>query len=136
MMGSLYKAFVGVAVAGSMFASSTAAVAATSVAPTPQLNPWAALTAMTGGAPAATMCGAAGAAAAAQTPGGCVLPAVDAPPPPPVAEGPPPPLPVPAIAAPAAFGFSPILVALAAIVAGVGLYFGVKGKSGGANSPG
>lgn len=134
-MGSLYKAFVGVAVAGSMFASSTAAVAATSAAPAPQVNPWAALTAMTGGAPAATMCGAAVAAAAAQTPGGCVLPAVDAPPPV-VAEGPPAPLPVPAVAAPAAFGFSPILLALAAIAAGVGLYFAVKGKSGGANSPG
>ena len=133
-MGSLYKAFVGVAVAGSMFASSTAAVAATSAAPAPQVNPWAALAAMTGGAPAAAMCGAAGAAAAAQAPGGCVLPALDAPPP--VAEGPPQPLPVPAVAAPAAFGFSPILLALAAIVTGVGLYFAVKGSNGGANSPG
>lgn len=117
-----YKALIGVLAAGSMFASSTAAVAATASAP---VSPWAALTAMSGGAPAATMCGAAAAAvAAAQAPGGCVLPALDTPPP--VAQVEPAPVGV-AVAPVAAAGFNPLLLALALVAAGVGAYLITKG---------
>ena len=119
------KGVVGVVIAGSMFASSTAAVAAQS-APTAQMNPWAALAAMMAGAPAATMCGAA--AAAAQAPGGCVLPAVDAPPVP-VQTGEP--LPPAAAAIAPASGIAtiyPLLVALAVIAAAAGFYGLSKAK--------
>lgn len=59
----------------SLIASSTAAVAQSTVAPAPQFDPWAVLSVMSGGAPAAAVCGAAAAAAtAAQPAGGCVLP--------------------------------------------------------------
>jgi len=117
------KGVVGVVIAGSMFASSTAAVAAQST-PTAQINPWAALSAMTAGAPAATMCGAA--AAAAQAPGGCVLPAVDAPPPVQTIQ----PLPGAAAIAPAS-GLAtiyPLLIALAVIAAAAGAYGLSKAK--------
>ena len=130
-----FRPLVGVLVAGSMFASSSVAVAARSAVPATQVSPWAALTVMSGGAPAATLCGAAAAAAAAaQATPGCVLPALDTPV---VAvdAGPPPPVPVPAIGAPSSFGFSPILLGLAAIAAGVGLYLLLNGKKGGSNSP-
>jgi hypothetical protein len=125
-----FRGAVGFLVAGSMVFCSTAAIAS---APAPQqVAPWAALTALTGGAPAAALCGSA--VAAAQAPStGCVLPAVDVAPP--VAQAaPPPPIPVPPVEAPAAgFGVSPILLALAAIAAGVGLYFLLKKKN--SNSP-
>jgi hypothetical protein len=59
----------------SLIASSTAAVAQSAPAPVPQFDPWAVLSVMSGGAPAASICGAAAAAAtAAQPGGGCVLP--------------------------------------------------------------
>lgn len=130
---ALVSRVVGALVAGSMLASSSLAGASAPTAPLAQLNPWAALTAMSGGAPAATMCGVA--VAAAQPAGGCVLPVADAPPAPlPEEAGPPVPVPVPPIAAPASFGFNPLYLALAAIAAGVGIYFATKhGKS---NSPG
>jgi hypothetical protein len=93
---------------------------------------------MSSGAPAAALCGSAAVtAAAAQAANGCVLPAVDAPPP--VAEeGPPPPVPVPPIAAPSSFnlGVSPLLLGLAAIAAGVAVYFLViKKKNKSSTSP-
>ena len=115
------KGILGVVAAGSFMLSSTAAVASTS-SPAQQVDPWAVLTAMSGGAPAAAMCGAA-AAAGAQAPGGCVLPVVDAPPPVPVTEAvAPPPVPV------AGTGINPLWLALAAIVVGVGIYaFAQKG---------
>lgn len=129
-----FRAFIGVLVAGSMFGSSSVAVAARSAAPAAQVNPWAALTALSGGAASATLCSAAAATATvAQAPGGCVLPVLDAAPPV-VDAGPPPPVPVPALAAPSSFGISPILLGLAAVAAGVGLYLALRDK-GGPNSP-
>ena len=113
---------VGVLVAGSLFVSSTGAVAATAAAPVSQINPWAALTAMSGGAPAAALCGAAAVAAAAQTAApGCVLPVVDAP----VASTPPPtPVPVPPVEPiGGGFGIDPLILALGALAAGALLYF-------------
>lgn len=115
--------FVGVLVAGSLFVSSTGAVAATSAAAVPQVNPWAALTAMSGGAPAAALCGAAAMAAAAQTAApGCVLPVVDAAP---VAATPPPtPVPVPPVEpVGGGFGIDPLLLALGVLAAGALIYF-------------
>lgn len=122
MACSRFRGFVGVVIAGSMFISSTGAVAATSAAPiAPQINPWAALTAMSGGAPAAALCGAAAAAAVAQAPAtNCVLPAVDAVP---VATAPPQPIPVPPVEPAGGFGFNPLLLALGALAAGALIYF-------------
>jgi hypothetical protein len=133
MACSRFNGFVGVIVGAALMASSTGAVAATSKAPIHQINPWAALAVMSGTAPAAVLCGSVAAAAAAQTPGtGCVLPAMDAPPP--VAQtGPPPPIPVPPVeVAGAGLGVDPLLLGLAAILAGVGLYFLVRKHT---NSP-
>lgn len=59
----------------SLITSSTAAVAQSAAAPVPQFDPWAVLSVMSGGAPAAALCGAAAAATTAAQPGnGCVLP--------------------------------------------------------------
>jgi hypothetical protein len=128
MVGRRFKGVFGAVVAGSLILSSTAAVAS-APAPVQQVDPWAVLTAMSGGAPAAAMCGAAAAAASSQAPAGCVLPVTDAsPPPPPVAEAVPPP--------PVAGGASinPLFIALLAIAAGVGIFLAVN-NSGSANSP-
>jgi len=126
-----FKFCVGLAAAGSLLLGSTAAIAAQPHALAP-INPWAALTALSQGAPAATMCGSA--VGAAQAAGGCVLPATEAPPPPVAPEaGPPPPVPVPALAAPGAFAFSPLILALIAVAAAAGIY--ALAKSGGSNSP-
>lgn len=127
---------LGALIAGSMLFSSTGAIASVAPASTYQLDPWAVLSVMNGGASAVAACGAAAAAVAAQAPGGgCVLPQVDAAPP--VAQNPPPqPIPVPPVE-PASSGFglgiSPLLLALVAIAAGVGLYFVLHKKH--ANSP-
>lgn len=127
------RGLVGVVLAGSLVFSSTAAMAAPSAATAATINPWAALTAMSGSAPAAALCGAA-AAAAAQVGTGCVLPAVDALPP--VAQNPPPPpIPVPPVEPVGSFVLSPLILALAAVAAGALIYFLVKGKGGGSNSP-
>lgn len=136
MGSSNYNRVVGVLIAGAMFVSSTGAVAASSAAPAPQINPWAALTAMTGGAPAAALCGAAAVAAAAQAPAaGCVLPAQDVPPP--VAQtGPPAPIPVPPVEpAGAGLAFDPLLLALGALAAGALIYFLVRNNNDEPNSP-
>lgn len=136
MASSRYKAFVGVFIAGSMVFSSTAAVAAGTPASAPQVNPWAALTAMSGGAPAAALCGAAAAAAAsAQAPGGCVLPTLDVAPP--VAQtAPPQPIPVPPVEpAGVGLGFNPLLLALGALAAGALLFFLVRNNNNDSNSP-
>jgi hypothetical protein len=120
---------LGVVAAGSFLLGSTAVVASTP-APAQQVDPWAVLTAMSNGAPAAAMCGAAAAAATAQAPGGCVLPVVDAPPPVQTTEAvPPPPPPVEA-----AGGFNPLWLALLAIAVGVGIFLAVN-NNGGSNSP-
>ena len=117
---------VGLMVAGSLFISSTGAAAATTATPAPQISPWAALTALSGGAPAAALCGAAAVAAAAQTAApGCVLPVADAAP---VATPPPPtPVPVPPVEPiGGGFGMNPLLLALGALAAGALIYFLVK----------
>ena len=118
--------FVGGLLAASLVFSSTAATAAAPVRAVP-VSPWALLTVMSEGAPAAALCGAAAAAAAAQPTAGCVLPALDAPAP--VAQAAPQaPAPVPPISAPGAgfgLGISPLLLALLAVAAGVGIYFAV-----------
>jgi len=126
-MASRLKGVVGAVIAGSLMLSSTAAIAA-APAPVQQADPWAVLTAMSGGAPAAAMCGSAAATAAAQGPAGCVLPVTDVPPPPPVAEAVPPPV------ATGGAGISPLFIALLAIAAGVGIFLAVN-NSGNANSP-
>jgi hypothetical protein len=115
------KRVIGVFVAGSLAMSSTAAMASTAGA-SPQANPWAVLTAMSGGAATA---------AAAQGPTGCVLPVMDAVPPPPPQAPPPPPLPVEA----AAGGISPLILGLLAVAAGVGIYLAVHNSGGHGNSP-
>jgi hypothetical protein len=81
---------------------------------------------LSAGAPAATLCGAAAAAAAAgQAPAtGCVLPAVDAPPP--IAEVAPPPVPMPAVAAPTTYAINPLFLALTALAAGSLIYLLVR----------
>jgi hypothetical protein len=112
---------IGALVAGSLFVTATGAAAASTTAP--QINPWAALTALSGGAPAVALCGGAAAVAVAQNPGqGCVLPQVDAPPA--VAQTVPPAPPVEA--AGAGVGISPLLLALGALASGVWIYFIVK----------
>jgi len=126
MASMRFKGFVGVIAASALFTSSTAAIGATSAGSSQQISPWAALTVLSGVAPAAAVCGAAAVSAAAQpAPTGCVLPVMDAPPPPPAASAPPPPMPVQA----AGYGINPIspwLAALAAVAVGVGLFFLVK----------
>lgn len=119
--------FVAGLVAGSLLMSSTAAVAATSPAPAPQISSWTALTMLSGGAPAAALCGAAAVAAAAQTTPGCVLPVVDTPPP---VAGPPTPVPVPPVEpVGGGLGIDPLLLALGAIALGVGIYFLVRNNN-------
>ena len=129
MAGSRFKGFVAALVAGSMVIGSTSAVAASSAAPlavpATQIDPWVALTAMSGGATAAALCGAATVAAAAQTPGGCVLPALDAPPVAQVAP-PPQPIPVPPVEGPSGLAFDPLLLALGALAAAALIYFLVR----------
>ena len=122
MASRVFKGFVGLSVATSLVFTSTAAMASAPVSAA-HVSPWAVLTVMNGGAPAAALCGAAAVAAVAQAPGGCVLPALDTPPP--VAtSAPPAPIPVPPVEpASAGLGISPLLLALAALAGGVGLYF-------------
>jgi hypothetical protein len=128
MVGRRMKNVLGAVVAGSLMLSSTAAIA--SVPAPAQVDPWAVLTAMSGGAPAAAICGSAAAAAAnAQASGGCVLPVVDAPPPPLVVQTVPPP-----VVATSGGEISPLFFALAAIAVGAGIYLLVSGN-GHANSP-
>ena len=118
MSGKRLRPLAAIVAAGSLVFCSTAAVAATETAP--QISPWAALAVMSGGAPAAALCGAAAVAAAAQgATGGCVLPVVDQP----VAAAnvapPPTPVPVPPVeAVGGGFGFNPLLLALGALAIG------------------
>jgi hypothetical protein len=107
--------------------SSSAAVAATASVPirapaVQHIDPWAAVAALSGAAPAAALCGAA-AAAAAQPAAGCVLPVADAPPV--VAQqGPPPPTPVPPVEPiGGGLGIDPLYLALGALAIGALVYF-------------
>lgn len=122
-MMQLVRASLGALVAGSLMWSSAAGASA-SAASVQQANPWGVLSAMSGGAPAAALCGAA--VAAAQSSTGCVLPALDATPP---VAAPPAPTPVPPISAPSGglgLGINPLLLGLLALAAGVGIYFAVR----------
>ena len=121
------KGVCGAIVAGSLLLSSTAAVAS-APAPVQQADPWAVLTAMSAGAPAAAMCGSAATAATTQAPGGCVLPVTDAPPPPPTETVPPP------VVTEGGASINPLFIALLAIAAGVAIFLAVN-NSGNANSP-
>lgn len=128
-----FKSMVGLMVAGSMFISSTGAVAASSSAiSAQQIDPWATLSVMSAGAPAAALCGAA--ATAGQAPAaGCVLPAVDQAA---VAMGPPPPTPVPAVEpVGGGFGISPLWLALGALALGAAVYFLLLNDDDDAESP-
>jgi hypothetical protein len=137
-MATGFKGVCGVLIASSLFVSSTGAVAAANSAPlvapvsATQINPWAALSAMSGGASAAALCGAAAVAATAQTPGGCVLPVLDTAP----VAGPPQPIPVPPVEGPSGLGLGvdPLLLALGVLAAGVLVYFLVRNHHH-ANSP-
>jgi hypothetical protein len=131
-----YRGFVGVLIAGSMVFSSTGAIAATST-PSTQVDPWAVLSVMSGGASAVAVCGAAAAAAvAAQPASGCVLPQVDAAAPA-ASQGPPPePIPVPPVeAAGGGLGISPLIIALGVLAVGVGAYLILHKSNHHANSP-
>ena len=134
MAHSRFRGVVGFLVAGSLVFTSTGAAAATTVSAAPQISPWATLAGLSGGAPAAALCGAAVTAAQASAPG-CVLPVVDTPPP--VAQNPPPaPIPVPPVeAAGGGFGINPLYLALVAVAAGVGIYFLLKKKHNQSVSP-
>jgi hypothetical protein len=129
------KPTVALLVAGSMFVSSTGAVAATSSLPSSQqIDPWAALSVMTAGAPAAALCGSAAVTAAAQPAAGCVLPAADVAPP--VATAPPAPTPVPPVETTGeGLGISPLWLALGAIAIGVAAYFLLRHHHKHATSP-
>jgi hypothetical protein len=122
MVNSRIKGLVGIFAAGSLFVSSTGAVAATSATPVQQINPWAALAVMSGAAPVAALCnGQTPVDPNAAPPVGaplCVMPVVD------VTQGPPQPTPIPPVEpAGGGLGIDPLLLVLAAVVVGVGLYF-------------
>lgn len=118
---------VGVLVAGSLMVSSTGAVAASTASTIPQVNPWATLTALSGGAPAAALCGAAAVAAAAQPAAGCVLPVVDQAAP---VAAPPAPVPVPPVEpVGGGLGVSPLLLGLGALALGALIYFLVRNNN-------
>jgi hypothetical protein len=76
MAGSVSRRLMVGIITGSVVFGSTGAVAA-ATPPGAQANPWAVLSAMSGGAAATAVCGAAAAATAAQPATGCVLPRVD-----------------------------------------------------------
>jgi hypothetical protein len=130
------RSVIGLFAASAMLFSSTGAVAASAPVTQTEVSPWAVLSVMNGGAAAIAACGAAAsaataaaAAAAAQPAPGCVLPQVDTAP---VAEVVPPVVPV---AAAGGLGISPLLLGLAALAAGIGLYFAVKNNHNKSNSP-
>lgn len=123
-MSSRSKPFATALLAGGLLFSSIAASAAPLATSSAPVSPWVALSAFGSEASQASLCGAAaaiaaqGAAVVQGAPGqpGCVLPVVDQVPvaPPPSAVPPPPPA--------AGLGFSPLLLALAAIAAGILIY--------------
>ena len=132
-LASLSKKVSGALVAIAMCTSSTGAIAASTHTSQPvSISPLVALSALASDASRTALCGAAAAAAAgaaALAQGatqGCVLPVVDQTAQVPVAEALPPPPVAPPPVAPIAsegLGISPLLLALVAVAAGVGLYF-------------
>lgn len=115
-----YKPMTALLAAGAMLVSSTGAVASTP-ARAPQISSWAALSALSGGAPAAALAGSAATVAQAGPD-----------------EGPPPPTPVPPVEPPGeglGLGVSPLLLALGAIGIGAAAYFLLKKHHKHATSP-
>ena len=135
MACSRFKGIVGVLAGSALFISSTGAVAASSAAPVPQFNPWAALAIMSGTAPVAALCNGATPVDPNVPPppgvtNGCIMPVTDL-----VVAPPPQPVPVPPVEpAGAGLGFDPLLLAIGAVLIGTGIYFLVRNKHG--NSPG
>ena len=140
MACSRFKGIVGVLAGSALFISSTGAVAASSAAPVPQFNPWAALAIMSGTAPVAALCNGATPVDPNVPPppgvtNGCIMPVTDAAFAPPPQAGPPQPIPVPPVEpAGAGLGFDPLLLAIGAVLIGTGLYFLIRHKNNG-NSP-
>ena len=128
------RKLAGMAAAIALCATPTIAHASTA-ASAQSISPLVALSVFGTQASAQAVCGTASTAAAgtaaataAQTPPGCVLPAVDAPPPP-VGETPP----ISPAASPRGFGISPILLGLIGIAALAALI--AAGNDGGDNEP-
>jgi hypothetical protein len=142
MARSWLKSLVGFVAASSLFVGSTSAVAATSAAPIKQVNPWAALAIMSGSAPVAALCNGAtpvdpNVPAPPGVSPGCILPVTDAVVAAAQTQGPPPPQPIPVPPvepAGAGLGIDPLLLALGAVVLGVGLYFLLKNNNNNGNS--
>lgn len=124
--------FVGIAAAASMMMSASVASAAQSARSAPsQINPWQALSVLSGGASTVAFCGA---AAAAQTGAGCVLPQVDAAP---IATTQAPvidqPIPPPLSGAGGGLGISPLVFVLGALAVAALAYLLLKKD--GSNNP-
>jgi len=108
MTDARIKAFVVSFAAGYLLVGSEASAAASASQPQ-QVNPWAALAALSGGPPAAAVCG----NTAKKLPGGgCELPMMPA-----------------ATPAAAGYGVTPLLLGLAAIASAAGFWFAVEGKN-------
>ena len=102
------KSLLAVLAAGSLLFGSEASAAASASQPQ-QVNPWAALAALSGGPPAAAVCGSSARKVQAS---GCELPMT------------------PASTPPAAgYGVTPLLLGLAAIASAAGFWFAVEGKN-------
>jgi hypothetical protein len=134
MAGSRLSPFVACLAAGSLFVSSTGAVAATAARPlavsaSHQIDPWAALAALAGAAPVAALCGGTTPVDPAVAPPagaipGCVLPVVDVAAAPVQTAGPPPPTPVPPVEpVGGGLGIDPLYLALGALAIGALVYF-------------
>jgi hypothetical protein len=143
-MASGFKGAVGVLIAGSLFVTSTAAVAAPTAAPVSatQINPWGALAVLSGAAPVAALCNGAtpvdpSVPAPPGVTNGCIMPVTDVVPPVPQQAGPPQPIPVPPVEAPGGLGLGidPLMLALGVLAAGALIYFLVRHHHNNANSP-
>jgi hypothetical protein len=107
MTDARMKAFVASLAAGCLLVGSEASAA--SASQPKQVNPWAALAALSGGPPAAAVCVN---PAKKLLGGGCELPMMPASKPP-----------------PAGYGVTPLLLGLAAIASAAGFWFAVEGKN-------
>jgi hypothetical protein len=133
MVKSVFQRICGTVAIVAMFGSSAAYAAPASAARTTSVSPIVALSLFASAQSRTALCGVAVASAAAQAAPaqGCVLPAVDAPVPvvetaPPMAEP---------VAVASGGGISPLLLGLAAIALGVGLYALLKNDDDNAPRP-
>lgn len=106
------RCIVGIVAAGSLLVSSSAC--ATGAFQSQQVSPWAALAALSGGAPAAAMCGSSQKNLAQPTGSGCLLPTIPASP-----------ASTSSMTQSAGYGVTPLLLGLAAIASAVGFWFAV-----------